>query len=194
MKKGDYFDVLLRSPKTVFSLKEISILWGELRTNALKVRVNYYLKKEKLVRLRQGLYTKNKDYNPFELASKIYIPAYISFETVLALSGIIFQHYKTIFVASYLSRHIKCDKYNFSYKRIKNTILVNPLGIENKNEYSIASPERAFLDTMYINKNYYFDNLSNLDWDKVFKIIPIYENKRMSKMVEEIYKKERENQ
>ena len=51
----------------------------------------------------------------------------------------------------------------------------------------IASKERAFLDIMYINKDYYFDNLIGIDWDKVFKILPIYNNKRMTKKIKEIF-------
>ena len=28
-KKGEYLDILLRSPKTVFSTKDAALLWGE---------------------------------------------------------------------------------------------------------------------------------------------------------------------
>ena len=59
---------------------------------------------------------------------------------------------------------------------------------ENKDYYSIASKERAFLDVVYLNKDYYFDNLSPLNWDMVFLILPLYENKRMVKKVGEYYK------
>ena len=58
---------------------------------------------------------------------------------------------------------------------------MNSLGLEKKGNYFIASRERAFLDTVYLNKNYYFDNLSSLDWDRCFEILYIYENKAMEK-------------
>lgn len=36
-------------------------------------------------------------------------------------------------------------------------------------------------------RDYHFDNLSPLDWDKVFELLPIYENKKMEKKVKEYY-------
>jgi len=51
-------------------------------------------------------------------------------------------------------------------RKIKNTILTNSLGLEKKDNYFIASRERAFLDTVYLNKNYYFDNMRTRQWRK----------------------------
>jgi len=36
---------------------------------------------------------------------------------------------------------------------------------------------------IYLNKEYHFDNLINIDWNKVYRILPIYNNKRMEKKV-----------
>jgi predicted transcriptional regulator of viral defense system len=182
MEKGNYISTLLRSKKTVFSFKDIALLWGDSGA-AARVRVNYYKKNGELYRIRQGLYAKDKNYNRFELAVKIYTPSYISFETVLGKAGVTFQHYGQIFIASYLTREIKADGQTYSYKKIKDSVLTNNIGIEHKENYFIASPERAFLDVLYLNKNYHFDDLSGLDWDKVFEILPIYSNKRMEREV-----------
>jgi len=76
----------------------------------------------------------------------------------------------------------------YTFKKIKDTILTNNAGVEDKNNYSVATKERAFLDTIYLNKDYHFDNLSSLDWDKIFEILLIYDNKRMTKNVKEYYK------
>ena len=65
--------------------------------------------------------------------------------------------------------------------------MTNSAGIENKKYYSVASPERAFLDILYINKDYYFDNVRSLNWDKIFELLPIYANKRMEKVVNKIF-------
>ena len=186
MKKGDYISAILRSKKTVFSFKDIVLLWGD-SGNAARVRVNYYLKNSDLCRIRQGLYAKDKNYDKFELATRIFTPAYVSFETVLGQAGITFQYYNQIFIASYLTRNIICEGQIYSFKKLKNAVLINKAGLENKGEYLTASKERAFLDTIYINKDYHFDNLSILDWDKVFEILPIYSNQRMAKKVKEFY-------
>ncbi len=191
MKKGKYISTILRSKKTVFSFKDIVMLWRD-SSNAVRVRINYYIKDNSLYHIRRGLYAKDKNYDRFELATRIFTPAYVSFETVLGQEGITFQYYGQIFVASYLSREIKCDGQTYSFRKIKDKILINKIGLKNKGEYLTASKERAFLDVMYINKDYYFDNLSPLDWDKVFEILPIYDNKRMTKKVKEIFERHKE--
>jgi len=187
MKKGNYISTILRSKKTVFSFKDIALLWGD-SGNAARVRVNYYLKNGSLYRIRQGFYAKDKNYDRDELATKIYTPSYISFETVLGRNGVTFQYYGQIFVASYLTREIIADKQTYAYKKIKDSVLTNDAGIEHKENYSIATPERAFLDVIYLNKDYYFDNLLGIDWNRVYKILPIYSNKRMEKKIKSYQK------
>lgn len=181
---------ILRSSNTVFTFKDISILWGAIDQKAAIAGVNYYVKTGELYRIRRGIYAKDKNYDRFELATKIYTPSYISFETVLATTGITFQHYSTISVASYLTREITADGQTYSYKKIKNHVLTNPTGIENKGNYSIASPERAFLDTLYLYKNYHFDHLAGINFERVFEILLIYGgNKRMIKTIKKLYER-----
>ncbi|PKM91203.1 hypothetical protein CVU82_04090 [Candidatus Falkowbacteria bacterium HGW-Falkowbacteria-1] len=187
MEKADILSIL-KSNNTVFSFKEILLASGESNPALLRRRIYSYIKNGQLYGIRRGLYAKDKNYNKLELATKIFIPAYVSFETVLAEAGVTFQHYSQIFVASYQTKEIDCDGQIFSFKKLKTNILNNNSGIENKGFYSIASKERAFLDIVYLNKDYHFDNLSPLDWDKVFSILPLYENKRMTKKVNQYYK------
>lgn len=183
MNKGNYLTTLLRSRKTVFSLKDIALLWHETSTNATSVRLNYYVNKGELYRIRKGLYAKDKNYNRYELATRILTPAYVSFEIILVNAGVIFQFYEPIFLASYTTRKIFVDQQYYHFQKIKNEVLLNGIGIKHENETSFATKERALLDTLYLNKNYYFDNLDAINWDFVFEILPIYENKRLTKKV-----------
>lgn len=185
--KGQYIEVLLRSSKTVFSTKDIFLLWGETNSGAARVRLNQYVKNGKLIRVRRGIYAKDENYSRFELATRVYTPSYISFETVLTRSGINFQYYESIFVATYLHREIKVGEQNIIYVKMKDHILTNTAGIEHSNDIAMATPERAFLDRIYISKDYHFDNLGNLDWDKIFEILPIYRSVRMNKKVKEYF-------
>jgi hypothetical protein len=178
---------ILRTSRSVFTFKEIMLFSGETDANLIKRRISYYLKTGYFYHVRRGIYAKDENYNKYELATKIFIPSYISFETVLADAGIIFQYYKQITVASYLTRDVNCDNQVYAYKKLKRTILINTNGIENKATYSVATPERAFLDVLYLNRGYYFDNLTPLNWEKVFAILPLYRNKRMVKKVNEQY-------
>jgi len=187
MNKSDIFNIL-KSDKTVFSFKDILLNSEEADEEQLRRRISYYVREGQLYGIRRGIYAKDKKYNKLELATKILVPSYVSFETVLAEAGITFQHYSQIFVASYKSREIICDGQAYVFKKIKDEILTNNVGVEDKNNYSIATKERAFLDVAYLNKDYHFDNLRPLDWDLVFDILPIYNNKRMTKTVNRYYK------
>jgi predicted transcriptional regulator of viral defense system len=185
-------DILL----TIFKLRSTVFTFTEILMNApigtspvlLKRKLNYYVHKGLLYSIRRGIYARDKHYDKYELATKILIPAYISFETVLLQEGVTFQYYSTIFVATYQTRDIECDGHRISFKKLKGVLLTDPTGIERRDNYFIASKERAFLDILYLNKNYYFDNLDALDFDKVFAILPIYKNKRMERVVQKKFK------
>lgn len=185
--KGEYVEVLLRSPKTVFSTKDVALLWGEEKEQTVSSRLNKYVKAGKLVRVHRGIYAKDKNYNRFELATRIYTPSYISFETVLTRGGINFQFYSNVFVASYVTRDIEAGDQKISFIRMKDYVLSNTAGIEHADGIATATKERAFLDRIYVSKDYHFDNLNALDWDKVFEILPIYNNKRMEKKVKQYF-------
>lgn len=189
MQKGDYLTAILRSNKTVLTFRDIALLWQDTNIAAARVRLNYFVKRGDLCRIYQGIYTKSNQYDKYELATRIYTPAYISFETVLAKEGIIFQFQTAIRVASYLTRSITVDNQTYLFNKLKDQILTNSTGIEHVNEISIACKERAFLDILYTNANFYFDNIRFLDWDKVFAILPIYDNKRLAKSVNKLFKK-----
>jgi hypothetical protein len=133
-----------------------------------------------LYSVRRGIYAKDKNYDRLELATKIFAPSYVSFETVLLQAGVVFQFYSKTFVATYQTKEIKCDGQIYSFRKIKDVILTNGSGVENKGGYFLATKERAFLDVLYLNMDYYFDNLSPLDLDKVYTLLGIYNNKRMA--------------
>jgi predicted transcriptional regulator of viral defense system len=186
--KKSYILSIYSSKNTVFTVKDIALIWNETSMEIVRRRLYRYAKAGKLYAIRKGLYAKDKNYNKFELATKIFTPSYISLETVLARAGVVFQFYNQIFVASYLTREIVANGQKFSYKKIKDTVLTNRAGVETKDNYHIASPERAFLDIVYSRKGYHFDNLSPLNWDRVFEILPIYKNKAMEKRVKRYHK------
>ena len=167
---------------TVFTTQEIYLILRENNLNRLKSKINYFVKKGELIRLRRGIYAKTNGYEILEAANKILTPSYISLETVLQRSGITFQDYsKTIFVLSYQTRDIKLGEYTINFKKIKDDVLANPKGILNKNGYTIASLERAFLDRIYLSNNYYFDNLDPIGWKKTRALLKIYKNTAMER-------------
>ncbi len=163
-------------------------MWSEENESIISIRLNKYAKAGKLIKVRRGLYAKDKNYNRFELATRIYTPSYISFETVLTREGVNFQYYGNIFVASYMNREIMVGEQRITYVRMKEYVLSNSTGIDHASGVATASRERAFLDRVYVSKDYHFDNLRSLDWNKVMEILPIYHNKRLEKKVKEYFK------
>lgn len=187
-KEKTLISSILRLPGSVVTFKEIALAWRDSRQKAVASSVAYYVKKKELYPLRRGVYAKDQNYDRFELATKIFTPAYVSFETVLTRAGVVFQYYGQIFVASYQTREIVCDGQKYSFKKMKENVLMNQSGIENKAGYAFASVERAFLDVVYLNKDYHFDNLNPLDWKKVFALVSLYANKNLEKRVDFYFK------
>jgi len=169
--------------RTVFRLKDISLLVGETNFQSLNKKLNYYVRTGKLLNPHRGIYAK-PDYNPEELACIIYTPAYISLEYVLQKSGVIFQYDSRITAISYLNRSIEVDDRTFQFRKIKGEILVNIVGIKRQEgQVNIASAERAFLDLLYLSPEYYFDNLSPLNRQTVYKLLSLYHSKALSERV-----------
>ena len=184
--KRSFLLTLYQQPQTVFTLKEISLLFPEISYERLKDRLAYYTKVGKLKHLRKGVYAK-ENYNPLEIAGKLFTPAYISLETVLQKAGLVFQYYETIFVVSYVSRTVTVGEHTLTYRKIKNDILFQTQGIEEQDGVMIATPERAFLDAVFLYKNYHFDNLRPLDWDKIKQLQPMYASKALDQRIKEYY-------
>ena len=179
---------IYQSPKNIFTSKDLALIWQETSSNNLKSKIAYYVKRGVLTRLTRGIFTKNKKYDTLELAASIYLPSYISFETVLREAGVIFQHYETTFVAGNFSKNITLDQHQITFRQLKASLLYNPLGIIQRNQYSIATAERAFLDTLYIFPNYCFDNLKLINWEKCFEMVKIYQNQQLTRRLKNYYK------
>lgn len=188
MPKGDYLGLLLRSPKTIYTLRDASLLWRDESAESARSKLHYFCKKGDLIRVRRGVYAKDEEYNRLELATRIFTPSYISFETVLAKEGLIFQFQTSITVAAYLSRTLQIDKQAYHFYKIKDEVLLQPAGVQHREESSIATKERAVLDTLYRSPHFHFDNLRSLNWDMVQYLLPFYNNARLTREVDALYK------
>lgn len=179
---------LYESPKTILTIKDIALIWEETNKVNLLSKIKYYAKQGALIRLTRGVFAKNKNYDIKELATSIYTPSYISFETVLREAGIIFQHQDSIFVAALYPATKKISGKTIIFRKLKDSVLYNAAGIKNERNYSVATPERAFLDTIYLSPGFYFDNLMSINWDVCFELAKIYDNKQLLKRLA-VYKK-----
>lgn len=178
---------LYKEPRTVFRLNDIAMLISESDSGLLRRRLNYYVHKGKLLNPRRGIYAL-PGYNREELACIVYSPSYISLQYVLRKSGVLFQYGTEITPVSYLNRSVVIDEIAISYRKIKGTALVNTAGIIRQvNHVNIAIPERAFLDLLYLETEYHFDNLSVLDTKLVFSLLSLYQSKEFIKRVKRLF-------
>ncbi|MGF1584797.1 MAG: hypothetical protein ACFCUM_05715 [Bacteroidales bacterium] len=179
-RKPDIILAVYQNKKTVFRLRDIAMLTGERSFESINKKLNSLVQKGKLLNPRKGIYVK-KDYNKEEMACNLFTPAYISLEYVLQKAGVIFQYNPAITTVSYLSRTLAIDNSSYVFRKIKNQVLVNTRGIQRlDNHINIATPERAFLDVLYLNPTYYFDNLNPLDVDSISGLLPLYNSKALT--------------
>ena len=184
--KKDIVLILYQQNVTVFRTNDVAMLTGERDRTSLTKKLNYHVQKGRLRNPRKGIYTKPL-YNPVELACRIYAPSYVSLNYVMQKAGIVFQYDNTITLVSYLSRSVGMDGYTFQFHKLKDTILANPAGIDKQQDHiTIAQPERAFLDTLYLHPGMYFDNPGTLDPGKVTALFPVYNSKALEKRASEI--------
>jgi hypothetical protein len=180
-KKNDIIFELYKCPRMVFRINDIALLMGREKDSSLHKILNYYVKSGKLLNPRKGFYAK-EGYLPEELACLLYPPTYISLEYVLQRARVVFQYDSAVTNVSYLTREIKIESQTFRYRKIKDEILTNTEGIIlNKNNINIATPERAFLDILYLNGVFYFDNSQILNKKNVAKLLPIYNSQTLIK-------------
>lgn len=187
-QKIDVLFTIYNNNRTVYTFSNIALLTGESNAAKLSNKLNYYVHSGKLLNPRKGIYAKN-NYNPEELACLLYTPSYISLEYVLQKAGVIFQYDEKITAVSYLSRTVEIDKNVYQYRKIKNEILIDMSGIIRSNNLNIATPERAFLDVMYLNASYYFDNINSLNKNIIYELLPVYNSKILTERINNIFKK-----
>lgn len=184
-RNSDLILSVFSDSRSVFSLNDVAMLIGESDFKKLNERLNYYVRKGKLLRPRKGIYVK-PGYKPEELSCTLYTPSYISLEYVLQRAGVVFQYDERITAVSYLSRSVDVEGRIYAYRKIKGEILVFTQDIVQIDNVNIATPERAFLDLLYLDKEYYFDNLNPLDKNLITKLLPAYNSKTLTARVEKM--------
>lgn len=179
---------LLKSKKTVFKMSDLAFLWNISNNDTLKSKIYYLVKQGKIIRLHQGIFALDNEFDKYELAGAMYNPSYVSRETVLRDHGIIFQYSTIIESIGRANKEYLVNNIKYQYNKIKDSVLLNSTGLISKDNYTIATKERAFLDTIYLNKNYYFDNLDSIDWEKCYEYAEIYENENLIKRLKKYHK------
>jgi len=188
MEQKDFILEIYKDSRTVFGLSDVAMLFPQEKNRYLSDRMGYYVQTGRLLNPRKGIYAK-PGYNPLELANALYTPSYISLEYVLQQAGIIFQYDSRCTSVSYLAREVQIDGKTYSYRRIREEIIMDMTGIvRGRDNVNIATPERALLDMLYLNKDFYFDNINPLDRQLIGRILPAYRSAALEKRVAKLLK------
>lgn len=166
-----YFD-LLKIDKLIFGIEDISYSLG-ISIDAAKVSAVRYVKKGILLRVKKNMYLlkekwKILDINEkFTLANFIQTPSYISLMTALDYYEITTQIQQNFFesIVQKRTKQVIVENAIFSYTRINKNLY---FGFIKKDDFFIAEPEKAFLDTIYLTSigRYNFDR-DSLDINKL---------------------------
>lgn len=184
--QNNVLEVILSSSRSVFNIQSLRMLTECENSQKLTQSLHYYVKEGKIRNPRRGIYTK-ASYNEQEMACSLFRPAYISLEYVLQRAGVVFQYDDAITCISYLNRIVEIDDKTYQFRIINPELWIGMEGIEQHDNILIATPERAFLDVVYLSAgNCYFDNLRPLNKTKVKQLLPLYQSKVLTERAIEL--------
>ena len=139
---------LLNAESPFFSAASLQALLNLTRESA-RTTASRLLKSGILVRIQRDLYTlANRKYSAFSLANAIYQPSVISLETALNYWGIIVQVPQIIYSTAIGSRQCVADNTQFVYRSLNQDLF--RFGQAKVEDFFIAEPEKALLDTLYM--------------------------------------------
>lgn len=184
--QNNILEAILNSSRTVFTTQSMRMLTGCEDSTKLTKSLHYYYKAGKIRNPRKGLYTKSV-YDEKEMACSLFRPAYISLEYVLQRAGVVFQFDEAVTCVSYLNREVEIGGKSYRYRIIKPELWIGMEGIVQNDNVCIATPERAFLDTVYLSAgNCYFDNLHPLNRSRIKELMPLYNSQVLLARVSEL--------
>lgn len=184
--RKNVLEAILSSSRSVFNIQSLRMLMECENGQKLTQSLHYYIKEGKIRNPRRGIYTKTS-YNEQEMACSLFRPAYISLEYVLQRAGVVFQYNDATTCISYLNRIVEIDDKTYQFRIINPELWIGMEGIEQHDNILIATPERAFLDMVYLSAgNCYFDNLHPLNKTKVKQLLPLYQSKVLTERATEL--------
>ncbi len=163
--------------KLYFGHEEISRVLG-ISLKSSMVSANRYVKKGMLVRIKRNIYVLKEKWKilgreeKYVLANLIQVPSYISLMTALGYYEITTQIQRDFIesVAVKRTKDVEVEEAIFNYTKISSGLY---FGYKKENVFFIATPEKAFLDALYLKSlgRYSFD-MDSIDFSK-FDVIEV---------------------
>jgi len=156
-------------PFNVFSVNDIHKKFPDFDSR----RLIEWQQKDYLIKIRRGYYCfKGADkglHFIFYTANKIYVPSYISLESALSYYNFIPEGvFTTTSVTSRNTQDYNTSFGHFSFKHLKPVLFFGYTLVSEK-EYTIqmASPEKAILDYLYLNKLNTEEDIKSMRWNRI---------------------------
>jgi predicted transcriptional regulator of viral defense system len=150
-------DLKLKIKTPIFSQNDVAKVFPMNEEKHINTQLHRMAKRGDLVAIKRGLYSfSNTSIDEFVVANKIYSPSYVSLESSLNAFGIIPDiPFMVTSISPVTTKQVKTSLGNFSYSKIKNGLFFGFTQIKDEKSglyYNMATPEKAFLDYIYIRK------------------------------------------
>jgi predicted transcriptional regulator of viral defense system len=158
--------------KLYFGYEEISRALG-ITLQSARVSANRYVNQGVLVKIKRNIYILKEQWKvlereeKFTLANLVQVPSYISLMTALDYYEITTQIQRDFIesVAVKRTKETRVENTIFTFTKIQNNLY---FGFNKKKDFFIATPEKAFLDSLYLRSlgRYNFD-INSIDFSKL---------------------------
>ena len=147
MRGIELLETVRRMNKPYYTIADLEKITG-LPKNSLYVSLKRWVSGGILEKAAQGIYLPRGTTVSIEsVASQIYIPSYLSFESALSRYGILnLIPYTLTFATTRKTRKYTIQGREVEFRQIAPALF---FGFEIKEGYLIALPEKAFLDEIY---------------------------------------------
>lgn len=186
-------------------LKTRDLIMYELKEYASpKSKLTQMIQKGEVTKIVRGVYSTSKDDPRLPVASMIYSPSYISFETALDYHQMIPERTYEIMSAGFRlnkNKHFDIPFGRYSFHYLPDTVF--PLALEPAEEsgygFRLATKEKALCDTLYkirgikgkkaietlLFEDLRFDEdaTERLDWQLISQIIPLYHSTTLNSLM-----------
>lgn len=137
------------SRASVFSANDLRLLFRMTDAGSLHTTLHRLVARGVLRRLRKGVFLcPGKPLDPFALANLLRRPSYISLESALNLHGLLVQTPRVVTsVTTGRPGHLRAGGHEFAYRHLTPRLW---FGFERNGDFLMASPEKAFLDWLYL--------------------------------------------